>query len=556
MSRQIRNLLWASAVLLAACIPTIWIFQVAARNPSVLMGPTSADPYFNLYVMEWGAKHWAGGFSGFWSAPFFYPTPWATTLSDHLLLPSALYRSLQVLGAAPALAYNILLLLSFSVTAVAVFLLLRKATRAPDFVCACASMLVVFAPWRLGQVTHLQMLWAPGPPLLLLAVDAFFRTPRTRRALAVLAALGLTLLSGCYLAYFSVLLSCAIGAAFVGRRRVRERLLRRVRPTMALAVAGIVLLAAVFAPYWTARKELGTQRSSKDFELYATQGMDWLAPSTLNAYSAILPPDWMRPERDLFPGWSLTLAFMLFLVLRASRRLHKHGPALGNCLIWSAVAFSILELPFAYEALSHVLPGLDGMRVPARSHFFVLLGMGVAGARAVAAFLAMPKLRWLGPAMAALFLASSVADLSLRALPPEVYFSPERPDQMPRYVGLLRDSDVGALAVFPLRGTHEDIPRMWQGLVHGKPIANGYSGYLSDSFRFLKRSCRFPNRKIGGRCVSAMKDLQLTHFVVESADSMAKDLDARVASIVEPGTRGVKLIYYDADIVAFSLLDP
>lgn len=555
MSRRLRNVLWASAVFLGACLPTIWIFQVAVPLPSVLMGPTSTDPYFNLYVLEWGARHWERGFSGFWSAPFFYPTSWATALSDHLLLPSALYRGLQALGAAPALCYNVLLLLSFSATAVSVYLLLRRASRATDFVCACASMLVVFAPWRLGQLTHLQMLWAPGPPLLFLAVDAFFRKPCTRRAFSALAALGLTLLSGCYLAYFSVLISCVIGALYVVRRRGRARLLRRMGPTVAFLLAGIALLVTVFAPYWFARQELGTQRTPKDFGMYGAQGKDWLAPSSLNAYSSIFPPDWIRPERDLFPGWTLTCGLTLFLLLWTSRRASKKAPALASCLIWGGAAFSVLEFPFAYEALSHVLPGLDGMRVPTRVHFFVLLGMSVAGARAVGPFLSTPKHRWQRFAVAVLFLASSAADLSLRALPPEAYFSPERPDHMPRYVSLLRDSDVGALAVFPLQGTHEDIPRMWRGLVHGKPIANGYSGYLSDSFRYLKWSCKFPNRRIGDRCVTAMKDLKLTHFVVESASSAVMDLDARVASIVKPETHGVKLIYYDAEIVAFSLLD-
>lgn len=289
--------------------------------------------------------------------------------------------------------------------------------------------------------------------------------------------------------------------------------------------------------------------------MYGAQGRDWLAPSTLNAYSSIFPPDWMRPERDLFPGWTLTCGLTLFLVLWASRRAQKKAPALASCLIWGAAAFSVLEFPFAYEALSKVIPGLDGMRVPTRVHFFVLLGMSVAGARAVGALLSTSKHRWQRSAVAVVFLASSAADLSLRALPPEVYFSPERPDQMPRYVTLLRDSDVGALAVFPLQGTQEDIPRMWRGLVHGKPIANGYSGYLSESFRYLKWSCKFPSRRIGSRCVGAMRDLMLTHFVVEAASSAAMDIEARVASIVKPGTQGVNLVYYDAEIVAFSLLD-
>ncbi len=548
-----RKLLWVSAVLLGACVPTIWMFRIAAQSPTVLVGPTSRDPLFNLYILEWGATHWEKGLSGFWSAPFFYPTPWATTFSDHLLLPSALYRSLQALGAAPALGYNLLLLSSFSLTAVSVFLLLRRASRAPEVVCACAALLVVFAPWRLGQLTHLQVLWAPGPPLLLLAVDAFFRRPGTRRALSVLAALALTVLAGCYLAYFSVLLSCAIAIFHIARWKVRARLLCRVLPTIALFLAGLALLAVVFAPYWVARQTLGTHRTAAEFESYGAHLRDWVAPSSLNAYAVLLPPDWMQPERDLFPGWTLTLGLALCLLLWASRSAAKRGTALSTCLIWGSVAFSILEFAPAYEQLSRLLPGLDGMRVPARAHFFVLLGIGVAGARAVGAALRRPRYRWQRPALALAFLTSISADFSLRALPPEAYFSPERPEQMPRYVDLLRKSDVGALAVFPLQGSQEDIPRMWRGLVHGKPIANGYSGYLSDSFRFLKESCKFPRRRIGDRCVRAMKELELTHFIVESADSASLDPDVRVASIVKPGTRGVKLLYDDAEILAFAL---
>jgi hypothetical protein len=52
-----------------------------------------------------------------------------------------------------------------------------------------------------------------------------------------------------------------------------------------------------------------------------------------------------------------------------------------------------------------------------------------------------------------------------------------------------------------------------------------------------------------------MRDLKLTHFVVESPDSAAVSLEARAASVVKRGTQGVELVYCDSEVVAFSLID-
>ena len=125
---------------------------------------------------------------------------------------------------------------------------------------------------------------------------------------------------------------------------------------------------------------------------------------------------------------------------------------------------------------------------------------------------------------------------------------------MPQYVSFLRSSPIRALAVFPLGGNEDDIQRMWRSLAHGKPIANGYSGYLSDSFRSLKRICRFPKRRISDECVAEMRSMGLSHFVIEASGSAVEEsAAARLNSVVREGTEGIALVYSDRDALVFAL---
>ena len=558
MTLRSKTSLWAACCFLVASLLAMWLLGDALGRPSEVIGPTAIDPYFNLYLLEWGAGHWTAGWDGFWSAPFFFPTLLATTFSDHLLLPAAIYAGVRSLGATPALGYNALWIAAFSATAVAVFLLVRRAARTSHLVALCAAVLVTFAPWRLGQLTHFQMLWALGPPWMLLAVDAFFRRPAPKRAAAVVAACAVTLLSGCYLAYFSLLLVAVLSAAHLARRTARARLKRHLALAVAVLLACLAIVVAVFLPYLEAKASLGMHRTNLEFERYGARPLDWLAPSWMNLYSGLVPAGWKNPERDLFPGLALTLGLAMTVVWRAARRRPRVPlPLLGRVLSLSAIVLVPLEFAVPFEALARFLPGLDGMRVPTRVHFFVLLGAAVFAAHGLPRLLGAlgsRRRRW---ALGAALLAAGILDLSLRRLPADAFFAPEAFAAMPPYVSFLRASPARALAVFPLEGNEDDIPRMWRSLAHGKPIANGYSGYLSESFRALKRTCRFPKRRISNECIAEMRNMGLSHFVIEAAGSAAEEgAAARLHSVVREGAEGLSLVYSDRDALVFELENP
>ncbi len=555
MTIRFRNFSWGVCGFLFASLLAAWVFGSLRGRSAEFIGPTASDPFFNLYVLEWGARHWTEGLEGFWSAPFFFPTPLATAFSDHLLLPALVYAGLQALGASPALGYNALLITAFSATAVSLLLLVRRASRTSNFVALCAALIVTFAPWRLGQLTHIQMLWAPGPPLLFLAVDSFLRQPNRKRAVGVLAACSATLLSGCYLAYFALMVVAVLSVAHLSRRSARARLKRHVALSVALGLLCLGVVIAVFQPYLEAKARLGIHRTNNEFERYGARALDWLAPSTVNLYSGLVPDGWMNPERDLFPGFALTLGLAMTVAWPSSnRRTRAKLPILGRVLGFSALILVPLEFAGAYEVVSRVLPGLDGMRVPTRVHFFVLLGGAVLAAHGLPRIFGTLGSRPRCVAFGAALLAAGILDLSLRRLPESDFFAPESFDGMPRYVSFLRSSPVRALAVFPLGGNQDDIQRMWRSLEHKRSIANGYSGYLSDSFRSLKRTCRFPRRRMSDECIAEMRSMGLTHFVIETLGSGVEgSLQARLNSVVREGTEGITLVYSDAEALVFEL---
>ena len=549
---------WRLALFICASLPLLSAFRRFLSDPSAVIGPTGLDPFFNLYILEWGARSWAHGLHGFWSAPFYFPTHLATTLSDHLLIPSLLQLALRTMGASPALSYNLLLLLGFLATAFACTALLRRATRCPEWVAVALGLAVTYAPWRWGQLTHFQMLWAPGPPLALLTFDALLRRPSLARAgrfvVAYLVALG----AGSYLGYFTHLALGVMAVTQMTRQRSRARWLAKWR--VALATAAICGIAAlgIYYPYVASRSALGIERSQKEIEEYGARASDWLAPSSMNRYSRFVPRTWIQSERNLFPGVLLTGGLLFGLGLAAARKgTGSPMTLLARSLLWIGLLFMMLSSARVFVAAAGVLPGLDGMRVPTRGQLFVLLGLATISALALKSLGA----RLVGSSYRRALLGLScfgllIPDLAVIPLPPETVFRPENAELLSGASSVISKSPAKAIAVFPIDGGEANLKRMWRALHYGRPIANGYSGYHAPTFRYLRHVCRSPGRRITPRCISALRELGVDGVLVEDSfrelDNAAPE--ARVSASVHPrSSPHLELVYSDRESLFFLL---
>src|SRR5476649_2465638 len=174
------------------------------------LGGDLGDSMFNSWVLLWTsgqALRGLGGdlsaFSHYWSANIFYPAPLTLAYSEHLT-PQML-QSLPILAATGnvVLAYNAVLLGTFVLSGLGMYLLVRELTGQP-LAAFLAGLACAFAPYRFDQYSHLEVLSSQWMPFALYGFRRFFVTGRLRALAGGAAALVVQPLScAYYMAYFT-----------------------------------------------------------------------------------------------------------------------------------------------------------------------------------------------------------------------------------------------------------------------------------------------------------------------------------------------------------------
>ena len=264
------------------------------------------DPLLNSWIVAWGADHlWrfvtgdVHALAGFWQANIFHPSPYALAYSEHLTPQALQVLPVWALTRNPVLCYNLLFLSTFILCGLGMYLLARELT-GDARVALVAGLCYAFAPYRIGQYSHVQVLSSQWMPFALYGLRRYFDTGRPRALAAGTAALVAQGLScGYYLLFFA-----PVAAAYVvfeiGRRRIRTG-----KVLLQLAVAGVVAAALTWPfiqPYLALRALEFPARSiaevagfSADVQSYATaHPSEWVWGTRLRAYP--------RPEGELFPG--------------------------------------------------------------------------------------------------------------------------------------------------------------------------------------------------------------------------------------------------------------
>ncbi len=203
------------------------------------------DPLLNTWILWWNA-HNVPLTGAWWNAPAFWPLPDFIALSENLLGLSLVASPLQWLGAGPQFAYNLVLFLSWPLSAIAAHALCWHLTKRHDasFV---AGLVFGFSPYRLDQVPHVQVLACWWMPLALLALHRSIEAPSVRRALPWLSLFAGALLvqafsNGYFLFYFSIVVVLWIAwfAARPGSWRITIAI------GVAWAVAGLLVVPALW----------------------------------------------------------------------------------------------------------------------------------------------------------------------------------------------------------------------------------------------------------------------------------------------------------------------
>jgi hypothetical protein len=461
-----------------------WTWPVASRLTSRVPHDLG-DPVLNTWILWWNTQ--ALPFTErWWSPPVFYPSAGAFALSEHLLGISVFTAPLRLAGLNAVGCYNVALILSYWLSGLFAFLLARRLTgsTAAGLV---AGVAYACAPYRAGQLSHLQVLTAQWMPLALLAGHSYLED-RRRSWLAVFATAWLlqALSNGYYLLFFPIYL--ALWLTWFVRWRTEARAGAAIVAT--LAVSSLLLVPSLLR-YRDVHGSMGLSRSRGEMVLFSAH-LDslWHMPELLRLW----PDSTGRTQEDfLFPGITV-LVILLAAGVAALRSSSARGAvvrrspllfygATTGLMWWLAMGPAPDEAPMQaflrpYTLLT-VLPGFSGLRAPSRFAMLGCLSLSIAAALAV-----RRVTRERGGRAGAAVTSVVVAGLLLDGWTVPV---PLRPPPGRFELPAVTDSLVVEL---PLDDSAVNTAAMYRAMMHGRPLLNGYSGHTPPHFRMLETAIR------------------------------------------------------------------
>jgi len=294
----VRDTFPLSVAAVAYAALTVVMFWPLAADLRTGIPHDVGDPLLNTWLLWWNSQ--AVPFTEkWWNGPIFWPLPDALTLSEHLVGVSTLSTPLHWLGANPQAVYNIVLLLSWPLSAVAAHALCYRLTGS-HAAGAVGGLIFGFNPYRLGQIPHIQVLVSWWMPLTFLALHRIVETGSLRLALPwvvvfILSWLLQALSNGYFLFYFSLLVAFWFlwFLARPGSSKLGAKLLL-LWGLAGLSLFPILLRYRATHERWSLSRDFGTvMQYSADLPSFFT------AASLVRLWP--FRPD-VRPEQGLYPG--------------------------------------------------------------------------------------------------------------------------------------------------------------------------------------------------------------------------------------------------------------
>lgn len=368
-----------SSALVYAALAAVSGRLVLAR-PATTIVHDIGDPLLTAALLHWNA--WTVPFThAWWQFPIFAPTPDALAFSEHLLGLSVVASPIAWVVRDPLVVANVVMLLTYPLCGVAMFLLVRRLTGSA-LAAFLAGLAYAFAPYRIAQQAHVQMLAAFWAPLALLGLHAYLDSGRRAWLVLFGAAWLLQALANLYSLYFlSALVALwALWFVIVPGRWIHLR-------DIAIAtVVAAIPLAPTLAMYMTVHARHGFARSPVEAQVFSADLLSLLCAPIESTFWSWLRVG-CRPEAVLFPG--LALMVLVGIAIAALRRDAASRPAGPRAMRLIRGLVGLVAVGAAAGALSVVLFGpwrinIAGLRISASDVDKPVVIMAVAAVVALA----------------------------------------------------------------------------------------------------------------------------------------------------------------------------
>jgi hypothetical protein len=493
------------------------------------------------------------------------PSPFAYTVAPYgvavAVLPIYLLTGLNL-----ELTMNLYILLTFALTALAVYLLVRYLLDVPIEVGALTGLAVAFAQFRFIHIAHVETLSTQFFILALYAFHRFLDTPVRRWAIALAVLFWFTFFTSGYMGYmFFVAVALVVLYLLFTRQLPLDREFLRSAAIFALTT---IVLSLPFLAMRSAKGGALSGYSINTIEHYAASPLDWTSGSSFLYFSLTE----FANEKALFLGFTpLALALVGWLLRRRAPGAGATAPAavaaspagdagpqrrlshyqvlvvygamtlLGYLLsLGPRIAFTeTFEIPSPYMLLLQI-PGFSSLRVPARFILLAIVGTAVLGAWALAEIgRRLDRVRHVA------FFVLMAACLTLELIPYDGTSSEERhptsfvvlspmgssippmalePPQAPAAAHAWLRSLPPGTPVFNFPATPEANRRYMYFLrFHGQPMLNGQSSFMPRWFTQLNVET-FPTRGV----IKVLRDRKIRYALVHNR-LLAADKRAEIA---------------------------
>ncbi|MEU4214778.1 hypothetical protein [Actinoplanes sp. NPDC026623] len=364
------------------------------------------DPSREAWQVSWSGHILITDPARLWQSNAYFPEAYSFAFGNHLLG----YAPAGMLGKGPLVAvlrYNILFVLAHALLTIGGYALIRQlgAGRTGAIVGAAAF---AYAPWRLAQEGHLDIISAGGIPLALAmlarghgwSMRYGFRPDRRRAPwaaagwLVAIWQLGLGFSLGLPFAYvlgvIIVIVAVAVLVRRLRRRSPRPVLGWRLLLTDALGMLIFAGVGAVIALPYLRSPDTGPAAIEirffspplRSLLIGPAESRIWGAPHAVARESLGWPA-----EMTLLPGfvlYALALVGLVFSVWRIWQRLLLLTAVMVGVIFTLGSTF--FQGRWTYLPLFGHLPASFGVRIPGRLMFWVTLLLAILAAGAVAEF--------------------------------------------------------------------------------------------------------------------------------------------------------------------------
>lgn len=472
--------------------------------------PDHVDAYLVAWIWSWDVHALTTHPLNLFQANIFAPFKNTLAFSETMLGTALLAAPFILIFNNIFLAYNIVVLLSFAISGLGMYLLVLYLTK-NRWAGLIAAFIYAFAPFKLIHSTghlHLTGMWLP---FVFLFLHKFFKNQSWKNAFYLTFFTILVFLTGFhYFIFLPIVLFIFFLFHFASKNfRFNKNNLKKI--FLCLILFSIIAVP-IIVPYVQVKNDYGLRRGIPEIEASSPDLVDYLVPPFFYNYFY----HYGDVEMATCPGIIIIILLIISLViLIRSKFFFSNIRNVRIFLIYGLVALIAFLISFGfyiqftrsdtagmiglYALFYYLLPGFNGLRALGRYSVFVLLSISVFIGYGI--YLGQKFIQDLFKKILLLFLIISFLFLELSFVPliPYSYTVRQTPNDQQLYNWLKKQpSDMIFLEMpFFLKkivSNHEDA-LFSQGAFypfnsrhHFRKIVNGYSGYYLASYLKLAAS--------------------------------------------------------------------